>query len=71
MPEKKISVQELEALTAELAQVLVKHKAPLDVSVTALGHLAASLMNQQLLVQNKVEIAETFAKALKQGITIH
>ena len=67
----KLNMPEIEALTVELKQVLLKHDVPLDVSVTALGHLAATLMNQQLAVQSKIEIAEQFALALRQGITIH
>lgn len=68
---QKLNTPEMDALTAELKQVLIRHNVSLDVGVTALGHLAATLMNQQLPVQSKIEIVEQFTLALRQGITVH
>lgn len=69
--DSKYSGPEFEALVSDLAEVLARHNAPLDMSVIVLGRLVAALMNQQLAAQNKVEIAEKFASAIRQGITTH
>lgn len=65
----KYQEQQLDALLNDLIITLEKHKAPVDLSLMALGNLVTNILksNVQTDAQRQI-VADTFAVALKNSL---
>lgn len=67
--QSKYQDKQLDALLQDLIIVLEKHKAPVDLSLMALGNTVTNIL--QTNVQNPAHrelLAETFSQALKNSL---
>lgn len=64
----KYSTEQIESLVNELLAVLQRQKAPVDLSLIALGNLTTHLITERLPVAQQRSIADSFAAALQQSI---
>lgn len=69
--QSKYQDKQFEALLDELLLTLEKHKAPVDLSLMALGNLVSNILNNS--VQNPAQrqaLADAFSDALKNSLTV-
>lgn len=64
----KYSNQQIEELIAQMLSVLKEHKAPVDLSLLAIGNLTTHLIVERIPVAQQESIANSFATALLQSI---
>ena len=64
----KYSNQQIEDLIEQMLAVLKQHKAPVDLSLLAIGNLATHLIVERISVAQQESIANSFATALLQSI---
>ena len=64
----KYSNQQIEDLIQQMLAVLNQHKAPVDLSLLAIGNLATHLIVERIPVAQQESIANSFATALLQSI---
>lgn len=67
--QSKYQSKQFNALSGDLIAVLEKHKAPVDLSLMALGNMVTNILleNVQSAAQREI-IADTFAEALKNSV---
>lgn len=67
--QSKYQPQQLDKLLDDLIITLEKHKAPVDLSLMALGNLVTNiLVNNVNSAEQRVRLAESFSNALKQSL---
>lgn len=67
--QSKYQSAQLDELLHDLIITLEKHKAPVDLSLMALGNLVTNILVQNIShPQQRVRLAETFADALKDSL---
>lgn len=64
----KYSNEQVEILVNELLTVLHRQKAPVDLSLIAIGNLTTHLITERLPLTQQGTIADSFATALLQSI---
>lgn len=65
----KYHTKQFDNLMADLIVTIEKHKAPVDLSLMALGNLVTNILSEN--IQNPIQreaLAEAFASALKQSL---
>jgi uncharacterized protein len=66
----KYSNDQIESLVNELLIVLQRHKAPVDLSLIAIGNLATHVITERLPLTQQHNIADSFATALLQSVKL-
>lgn len=69
--QSKYQDKQLDALLQDLIVVLEKHKAPVDLSLMALGNTVTNILQSN--VQNSAQrevLAEVFSQALKNSLKV-
>ena len=66
----KYSNEQIESLVNELLSVLQRHKAPVDLSLIAIGNMATHVITERLPVAQQASIADSFASALMQSVKL-
>ena len=67
--QSKYQSQQLDALLNDLIITMEKHKAPVDLSLMALGNLVTNILKSNISSAAQREmIAETFNQALKNSL---
>ena len=61
----KYSDQQVENLVDDLLKTLVDHKAPLDLSLMALGNTLSHIINEKVPAKQKQALIDNFTQALK------
>ncbi len=64
----KYSNQQIDDLIAKMLAVLKQHKAPVDLSLLAIGNLTTHLIIERIPVAQQEAIANSFSAALLQSI---
>ncbi|AHG75483.1 YejL family protein [Mannheimia varigena] len=65
----KYHTKQFDSLLADLITTIEKHKAPVDLSLMALGNMVTNILNEN--IQNPIQreaLANAFADALKQSL---
>ncbi|AIX51680.1 MULTISPECIES: YejL family protein [Pantoea] len=69
MPQSsRYSDERVEQLLAQLAQILEKDKAPLDLSLMVLGNMVTNLINTDIAPAQRRSLARSFAEALQSSV---
>lgn len=67
--QSKYQSAQLDELVNDLIITLEKHKAPVDLSLMALGNLVTNILAQNIQhPQQRARLAQTFADALKDSL---
>lgn len=67
--QSKYQDKQLEALLQDLIIVLEKHKAPVDLSLMALGNTVTNILKNNVQTpQQRERLAEVFSQALKNSL---
>ncbi|MCK3656298.1 hypothetical protein A4G19_11300 [Pasteurellaceae bacterium Macca] len=67
--QSKYQTQQLDALLNDLILTLEKHKAPVDLSLMALGNMVTNILVTNVAnPQQRERLADTFAHALKNSL---
>lgn len=67
--QSKYQSKQFDALSSDLIATIEKHKAPVDLSLMALGNLVTNILRQSVQSQAQREaLANAFADALKQSL---
>lgn len=66
--QSKYPDNQVSAILQDLAMVLEKHQAPLDLSLITLGNLATNLLQSNVGKEQQQVLAQAFAKALIQSV---
>lgn len=66
----KYSNEQIESLVNELLSVSQRHKAPVDLSLIAIGNMATHVITERLPVAQQASIADSFASALMQSVKL-
>lgn len=67
--QSKYNDKQLEALLNDLIIILEKHKAPVDLSLMALGNTVTNILQTNVQNHNQRELlADTFCQALKNSL---
>lgn len=67
--QSKYQSKQFDALSSDLIATIEKHKAPVDLSLMALGNLVTNILRQSVQSQSQREaLANAFADALKQSL---
>lgn len=67
--QSKYQSAQLDELVNDLIITLEKHKAPVDLSLMALGNLVTNILTQNIQhPQQRARLAQTFADALKDSL---
>ena len=66
----KYSNEQIESLVNELLSVLQRHKAPVDLSLIAIGNMATHVITERLPVAQQASIADSIASALMQSVKL-
>lgn len=70
--QSKYSAQQLDDLLSDLIITLEKHKAPVDLSLMALGNMVTNILQSNVANPARREaLAATFAEALKNSVKAH
>ena len=70
MPIKsKYDSANLDQLIGDLIDVLIKHRAPVDLQLMALGNLITNIINEQVPVSQRQQISQQFAQVLLQSVS--
>lgn len=70
--QSKYQNAQLEALLNDLLITLEKHKAPVDLSLMALGDAITNIIQHSVKPEQQQLVADTFAQALKKSLnTLH
>ena len=64
----KYSAQQVENLVDDLLKTLVDHKAPLDLSLMALGNTLSHIINEKVPAKQKQALIDNFTQALKDSV---
>lgn len=64
----KYSDQQVENLVDDLLKTLVNHKAPLDLSLMALGNTLSHIINEKVPAKQKQALIDNFTQALKDSV---
>ncbi|AIY65697.1 YejL family protein [Pseudoalteromonas piratica] len=64
----KYSDQQVENLVDDLLKTLVDHKAPLDLSLMALGNTLSHIINEKVPAKQKQALIDNFTQALKDSV---
>ena len=64
----KYSDQQVENLVDDLLKTLVDHKAPLDLSLMALGNTLSHIINEKVPAKQKQALIDYFTQALKDSV---
>jgi uncharacterized protein YejL (UPF0352 family) len=64
----KYTNEQIESLVNELLTVMLKHKAPVDLSLLAIGNLTTHIIAERIPAAQQKTIAESFAAALVESI---
>lgn len=64
----KYSDQQVENLVDDLLKTLVDHKAPLDLSLMALGNTLSHIINEKVPAKQKQALIDNFIQALKDSV---
>lgn len=66
----KFHTKQFDELLTDLIAAVEKHKAPVDLSLMALGNMVSNILNENIQNPSRREaLAEAFANALKQSLT--
>ncbi|KAA5973006.1 YejL family protein [Pantoea sp. M_9] len=69
MPQSsRYSDERVEQLLAQLAQILEKDKAPVDLSLMVLGNMVTNLINTDIAPAQRRSLARSFAEALQSSV---
>lgn len=65
----KYHTKQFDALLSDLIVTIEKHKAPVDLSLMALGNMVTNILSENIQHPSQREVlAEAFADALKQSL---
>lgn len=64
----KYSDQQVENLVDDLLKTLVDYKAPLDLSLMALGNTLSHIINEKVPAKQKQALIDNFTQALKDSV---
>ncbi len=67
----KYSDAQLGAIVNDMIAVLDKHKAPVDLSLIALGNMASNLLTSSVPQTQREALAQAFSNALVNAVKTH
>ncbi|AAP96305.1 hypothetical protein A6046_06990 [[Haemophilus] ducreyi] len=67
--QSKYQSKQFEQLSYDLITILEKHKAPVDLSIMALGNLVSNILLENIQTETqRMVLADTFSTALKNSL---
>lgn len=67
--QSKYQSKQFEALSSDLIATLEKHKAPIDLSLMALGNLITNILRENIQTETQRHVlADAFSNALKDSL---
>ncbi|WGE36589.1 YejL family protein [Actinobacillus genomosp. 1] len=67
--QSKYQSKQFEALSGDLIAILEKHKAPVDLSLMALGNMVTNILLENVQTEaQRLALAEAFSNALKNSL---
>ncbi|ABY69147.1 YejL family protein [Actinobacillus pleuropneumoniae] len=69
--QSKYQSKQFDALSGDLIAILEKHKAPVDLSLMALGNMVTNILLENVQTEaQRLALAEAFSNALKNSLKI-
>ncbi|UKH22294.1 YejL family protein [Actinobacillus pleuropneumoniae] len=69
--QSKYQSKQFDALSGDLIAILEKHKAPVDLSLMALGNIVTNILLENVQTEaQRLALAEAFSNALKNSLKI-